>query len=482
MQMTKLKVIPMPKEVIGADADGDFKHIEVKPVIFAENSEFIDSVNVFNEYIFRLHNAVLENNKGGITLYSDTSLEKEAYRIECENDEVKVYAGDKIGADYALSTLLQVSEIRDGKLILPNVKITDKPDCEYRTLMVDLARKWHDFDILLKYVDMCYFYKVKYLHLHFMDNEGYTLPSKAFPKLPTEGKHYTAEQIKELNEYARLHGVEIIPEIEMPGHAAALVTAYPEIFMSSDPNGYNLENIWIKQIMCAGREDTINSIKILLNEVIELFPYSKYLHIGGDEAAIGVWAGCKYCLNYMKEHGIKDIHGLYSDFIRRITDTVLDMGKTPIVWEGFPKEGAENISRKVLVIAWESMYHMSYDLVDEGFNIVNASWQPMYITPGRFWTPYDILAWNIYNWQNFFYKSEAHLNPIHLQPTDKVKGASLCCWECTVEHEVNHLFGNLAAMSERTWNIRRYAEDEEFREKLDSVIPRIKTIIEWQLL
>ena len=157
MQMTKLKVIPMPKEVIGADADGDFKHIEVKPVIFAENSEFIDSVNVFKEYIFRLHNAELENNKGGITLYSDTSLEKEAYRIECESEEVKVYADDKSGADYALSTLLQLSEIRDGKLIFPNVKITDKPDCEYRTLMVDLARKWHDFDILLKYVDMCYF-------------------------------------------------------------------------------------------------------------------------------------------------------------------------------------------------------------------------------------------------------------------------------------------------------------------------------------
>ena len=121
---------------------------------------------------------------------------------------------------------------------------------------------------------------------------------------------------------------------------------------------------------------------------------------------------------------------------------------------------------------------MSYDLVEEGFDIVNASWQPMYITPGRFWTPYDILAWNIYNWQNFYEKSEAHLNPIHLQPTDKVKGAMLCCWECTFEDEKKHIFGNLAAMSERTWNIRRYAEDEEFREKMDYAIPRIQKIIE----
>ena len=375
----------MPKEVIGADADGDFKHIEVKPVIFAENSEFIDSVNVFNEYIFRLHNAVLENNKGGITLYSDTSLEKEAYRIECENDEVKVYAGDKIGADYALSTLLQVSEIRDGKLILPNVKITDKPDCEYRTLMVDLARKWHDFDILLKYVDMCYFYKVKYLHLHFMDNEGYTLPSKAFPKLPTEGKHYTAEQIKELNEYARLHGVEIIPEIEMPGHAAALVTAYPEIFMSSDPNGYNPENIWIKQIMCAGRGDTVNSIKILLNEVIEMFPYSKYLHIGGDEASIGEWQSCERTQRYMKTNNISSIDEMYAEFVKKVTDYILSKGKTPIVWEGFGKEYNDRIDKRVIVVSWENYYQTTMDLAQAGFTLINCSWQPLYIvTPIKY--------------------------------------------------------------------------------------------------
>lgn len=478
MQMTKLKVIPMPKEVAGADEDGNFGSIFVKAAIFTDNTDFTDGVNVFKEYILRLHNEVLENNKGGIVLYADATLEKEAYRIECKAAEIKVYASDKIGAGYALSTLLQLAELKDGMLIFPEVTVYDKPDCEYRSLMVDLARKWHEFDILLKYVDMCYFYKVKYLHLHFMDNESYTLPSAAFPKLPTDGRHYSAEQIKMLNEYAYLHGVEIIPEIEMPGHAAALVTAYSEIFMCSDPNGCNPENIWIKQIICAGSEAAMSSLKVLLNEVADMFPYSKYLHIGGDEAAIGVWAGCRHCLDYMKEHGIKDIHGLYSDFIKRATDTVIDIGKIPVVWEGFPKEEAEKISRKVLVVAWESMYHMSYDLVEEGFDIVNASWQPMYITPGRFWTPYDILAWNIYNWQNFYEKSEAHLNPIHLQPTDKVKGAMLCCWECTFEDEKKHIFGNLAAMSERTWNIRRYAEDEEFREKMDYAIPRIQKIIE----
>lgn len=478
MQMTKLKVIPMPKEVMGADENGDFKYIAVNTSIYSGNTAFNDCINAFREYVSRLYNITLENKNGGIVLYTDETLEKEAYRIECKAAEIKVYASEKTGAGYALSTLLQLAELKDGMLILPEVTVYDKPDCEYRSLMVDLARRWHDFDILLKYVDMCYFYKVKYLHLHFMDNESYTLPSAAFPKMPTENRHYTAEQIKTLNEYALSRNVEIIPEIEMPGHAAAAVNAYPELFMNIDPNGYNPENIWINLIMCAGNPITMDSIKTLLKEVAEMFPYSKYLHIGGDEAAIGVWAGCRHCLDYMKEYGIKDIHGLYSDFIRRVTDMVLDIGKTPIVWEGFPKEGAEKISRDVLVIAWESMYHMSYDLVEEGFNIVNASWQPMYITPGRYWNPYDILAWNIYNWQNFYEKSEAHLNPIHLQPTDKVKGAMLCCWECTFEDEKKHIFGNLAAMSERTWNIRRYAEDEEFREKMDYVIPRIQKIIE----
>lgn len=483
MPFTKLRVIPMPKEVYGEDAEGNFAITKICPKIYTDNADFEGYIASFIEYAARIHGVEFENAKGGIALYTDLGLAKGEYRIECDADGVKAYACEKDGAVNALATLLQLI-CPDGEHVdLPCVKIYDKPDCEYRSLMVDLARQWHDFETLFEYVDLCWLYKVKYLHLHFIDTQSYTLPSDVFPKVSTEGRHYTKEQIKELNEYAHARNVELIPEIEVPGHAAAMVNAYPELFANTleqndgdeaDPTAFktNFKN----NIICVGKPGIMDNIKKLVREIIAMFPYSKYLHIGGDEAEINEWNYCTDCKKYMAEHGIDGVRELYTHFTKLMTDLVLDLGRTPIVWEGFPKEGNEAISRDVLVIAWESYYHLAPDLVSEGFNIVNASWQPMYITPGRRWTPEDIMAWNVYNWNHWWPKSEARLNPIHLQPTKQVKGGILCAWECTYEQEIDAVRANLAALAERTWNIRRYADDAQFREKLDYVLEMAKQL------
>ena len=210
-------------------------------------------------------------------------------------------------------------------------------------------------------------------------------------------------------------------------------------------------------------------LRRLIEEIIEMFPDSHYLHLGGDEAEIDAWDKCADCTNYMRAHGIENAHALYSHFTKEITDLVLSLGKTPIVWEGFPKQGTEDISRDVLVIAWESYYHLAPDLIDEGFHIINASWQPLDITPNVHWSVENILAWNVYNWQHWWPKSEAHLNPIHLQPTERVLGGLLCALEWDYEGEIDVIKDNLAALAERTWSIRRFAEDSEFREKLAHV-------------
>jgi hexosaminidase len=185
-----------------------------------------------------------------------------------------------------------------------------------------------------------------------------------------------------------------------------------------------------------------------------MFPYSKYLHIGGDEATISLWDQCPHCKKYMQENNIDGIYDLYSDYVARISDKVLSYGKIPMVWEGFPKIGAERISKKVVVIAWESHYHLAPDLLSEGFSVINASWQPLYIVPWieYRWTPYDILDWNVYNWQHWWEKSYAALNPITVPETAKVLGSSLCAWESTYEQSASRIMENLAAMNERAWN------------------------------
>jgi hexosaminidase len=235
-------------------------------------------------------------------------------------------------------------------------------------------------------------------------------------------------------------------------------------------------------VVCAGNKATMDGIRTLIGEMCELFPDTPYIHIGGDEANINVWNSCPKCREYMDTNGISGVYELYSEFVGRTAKIVLDMGKTPIVWEGFPKEGIEYIPRETIVIAWETMYHMPYDLIAEGFKVINSSWKPLYVVPNpesRFnWGIPEILDWNVYNWQHWYEKSEAHLNPINVAPTEQVIGAMLCLWECTFEEEIGRGINNLSALSERTWNVKRRHGTLDFIHRARGAIHRIARLIQ----
>lgn len=477
MTVTKLNLIPTPKVVRGADANGDFAYVPVLPKV-ESCPAFAPCAGAFADYAARAYGIAFEIAPGGIVLWENSALAPGAYRIDVSEEGVRACASDMDGASCAMATLLQLLQGKNGAMSAPVVQIEDRPDSSYRSLMVDLARKWHPFACLRAYVDLCWLYKVKFLHLHFIDTQSWTLPSDVFPGLSTLGRHYTKEQIAELNAYAAERGVELIPEIETPGHAKAMVDAYPELFADTpvgepgedaDPTAFKTQHK--NNIICAGKPGLMDNLKLLLQEIMDMFPASRYIHIGGDEAEINHWNNCADCRKYMDENGISGVRELYSDFVRRITDLVLEMGRRPIVWEGFPKEGADKISRDVLVIAWESYYYLADAMVADGFEVVNAAWQPMYIVPNRFfWNSKDIMQWDIYSWYHPTKTSVTHLNPLHLQPTEQVLGGILCAWECSYEEAIMRIRENLAALSERTWNVRRCLEDDQFAEKLKTVM------------
>ena len=478
MAVTALPILPTPRTVIGEE---EKKYTAVALTVGADEALSV-AATTLAEYASRVLGVSLTSGEG-IIFSEDSSLAEGEYRLEIAEGRAKVFASEQTGAHYAAATLLQLAEVTEEGLSLPAVTIADKPEREYRALMIDLARRWHPFETVLEYVDLCYLYKVRFLHLHFIDTQSYTLPSRVLPKASTEGRHYSFEQIEELCRYADSRGVEIIPEIEVPGHSAAMIAAYPELFA----NTLTVENVVDKyalfnntqkhNVICVGKPDIMKSLRALTEEVIAMFPNSRYLHIGGDEAKIADWEYCTDCQRYMKKHGIGGAKALYTDFIRRMTDMVLELGRTPIVWEGFPREGSEAISRDVIVTAWESYYHLADELVEEGFKIINASWEPLYIVPeghrvvksGR-WTPEEVLEWSIFTWKNWNKKTVAHLNPIHLTPTEQVLGGQLCAWENDYDGEIFAVRENLPALAERTWTVRRRLEDSEFRAKLESTM------------
>lgn len=463
------KLIPEPKKVQMFEGEVGFLSS-----VHTENTEWDLYIDAFADSIYKIFDIKLVKKSGGIEVIYDASVEKEHYIID-SRDGVKIYSSCNSGVTYALSTLLQLLKCSENQLCINRVYIEDFADKSYRALMVDLARKWHPVKNVLKYIDVCYFAKLPYIHLHFIDDQSYTLPSNKFPDINNGCRHYSYDDIKDICDYAKARGITIIPEFETPGHAGFLVKNYPDIFSNVIDNADNAvlvtENgdvIKANNIVCAGSYKSFDGIKLLISEICEMFPDSPYIHIGGDEANIDAWNYCDCCKGYMKDNEIADVHELYSDFVARVAKLVLDMDRTPIVWEGFSKAGCYRIPRETIVIAWESYYNMSYDLLDAGFKIINASWQPLYIVPSpkHRWGASEIMDWNVYNWQHWWPKSQAKLNPITVQPTDNVLGAQICAWESTFDCCINFVMENTAALSERLWNTHRTITTEEFLSKL----------------
>ncbi len=472
MKKSEINLIPVPKEVSGT---GEL--FGINPCIMCEVPEWKELLKVAKSSFEKIFNVPLSEKGGGINLVFDETVKTGAYHLNGEG-EVTVLASDVEGCRYGIASAIQLIQKSDGELYFPQVKIYDYPEKEHRGFMVDLARWWHPKRTILAYLDLCFYYKIKYMHLHFVDYQRYTLPSKAFPKLPTDREHYSFEDIEEICKYAKERNITLIPEIEMPGHATPLNAEYPELFMDSTSDGY-LQKFNSVPIVCAGSEKCFEALTKLIDEVLEMFPDSPYIHLGGDEATIEVWEHCDVCRKYMEAHDLNSVKELYSDFTARITNYVLSKGRIPVVWEGFPREASHLISKDVIVMAWECYYNQPEDLLKDGFKIINCAWKPLYICPGTTdWTYKDVLRWDTYNMQNFSKKSRATLNPVNLPPSEKVLGAQLCAWEACYEYEVNYVTENMAAFAERIWSHTRICDDAEFDKKLSTIKSKALMLIQ----
>ena len=476
MKLSEISLIPVPKSV--RDPDGGT--VRVIPAVSVGCPEFESCAALLREcygkaYLVGGYTLGVGNGKGGILLQKMEELRPDGYRFRAEGDAVTLLASTVQGMLYAVATALQLLTPDGDFVSCPAVEIEDYPDKPYRALMVDVQNAFRPVRTIRKYIDVCFLYKISYLHLHFLDNAAYTLPSKVLPKLPTVGRSYTFEDIAEINRYAKERGVTIIPEFEVPGHAKCFTRAYPEIFLNQTEKGETAAAmrseigtvISSEDVICVGSERADQVLRALLAEVCEMFPDSPYIHIGGDEANALAWEHCPVCQRYRKARRLNDTGELYSEFVGRMAQTVIDLGRTPVVWEGFPARGAHLVPKQTIVCSWESHYISQKELLDAGFRITNGSWQPLYIVPGgtERWDTNDILAWDVCNWQHWWTESEASLNPIHIEPTDKLLGAQISSWGLSYEQDINFVMENLSALSERTWTTRRYCTDAEFNKK-----------------
>ena len=310
----------------------------------------------------------------------------ESYRLNIDPQGIEIIGSDHAGTFYGIQTLLQILETSKIKNV-PTVKsviIKDSPRFKWRGMMLDVARHMFPADFIKRYIDIIAAHKMNVFHWHLTEDQGWRMPIEKYPKLESiaawrketlighytdkprkfDGKPYggiyTRQEIVDIIGYAKERSVTIVPEIELPGHATAALSAYPELSCTGGP--HEAETLWgvHKEVYCAGNEETFVFLENVLKEVSEIFP-GPYIHIGGDECPKTRWKECQKCQKRIADEGLKDEHELQSYFIKRTEKILEKFGKRLVGWDEILEGG---LAPNAIVHSWRGM--------DGGIEAANA--------------------------------------------------------------------------------------------------------------
>lgn len=319
------------------------------------------------------HPASTWNGVNAIVLRRDTAagIPAEGYRIDISARRAQLSAGDDAGLFYGLQTLLQLADERGN---LPCVSIEDHPRYRYRGLHLDVCRHFFPVRFIKHYLDWMASCKLNTFHWHLTDDQGWRIEIKRYPRLTEVGAwrsksqigsyeekpatfefgryggFYTQDEIREVVAYAAERHITVIPEIEMPGHSLAALTAYPWLGCVNNPESYEIAG-WIcgpGNVLCPGKESTFEFLENVLDEVLALFP-TKLIHIGGDECQRTRWEACPDCQARIAAEGLHDETQLQSYLTHRIDSYLASKGRQLIGWDEIMEGG---LSPEAVVMSW----------------------------------------------------------------------------------------------------------------------------------
>jgi hypothetical protein len=374
-----------------------------------------------------------------------------SHAIASDGHRVLVTAADSAGAATAAASLLRRAQLQGERVSWPAFELVDGPDLPYRSFMVDMGRNPHGPETLRQVVDMLWFHRANVLHLHLTDDQLISWPSRAFPKLHSERSGWSWDDFVALEAYARARGVTIVPELDVPGHSTILRREYPEVFGETPTE--------LATLPSAQR-----GVETLLDEMLSVFASARYVHIGGDEA-----------------YGVPE--ELQRDFINRLHRFVSSRDRRTVVWEGpGPGTGENKVDEGVLHINWRTINFPAQDMLDAGYEVVNAAWYPMYVVdhyPRTMFTAVDVEA--CFDWDP---RRFGHIDPgtptftsPHVTDTRRgILGFAMPWWEGREENLMPLCLPRFAAVAEAAWDQDRpggyaahLAETERTRPRLLAV-------------
>ena len=500
-QINEINLIPQPSQIEALKGhfeitkktslsiiNGDDETLSVANyfnAIFSDASGYKLQINQLQQKTTKPHNITFEIAKD--------SIQKEGYQLSVSEKGIHLKANEAVGLFYGIQTLRQLLPLEiDGntavgvKWIVPAVNITDYPRFGWRGLHLDVSRHFFSTSFVKKYIDHMVRYKLNVFHWHLVDGPGWRIPIDAYPKLietgswrvdktkdpwgwqttemgkPTDGRpayggFYTKEDIKDVVKYASDRFVQVIPEIEMPGHSFAALVAYPELACVN--NDILKEGTNGKDVFCAGNEESFKFLEAVLDETMALFP-SKLIHIGGDEVWKAAWQNCPRCQMRMKEEGLKDEHELQSYFIKRMATYIESKGREIIGWDEILEGG---LAQNAKVMSWRGM--------DGGIKSANMG-HDVVMAPNTH-TYFDLYQGNpaieppAYSklFLTDVYKFDPVPENIEKSKQHHILGGHACLWTefvQTPEHAEYMLFPRLFALAETVWSAKENLNWDSF--------------------
>ena len=457
-------IIPLPKEMI--IENGTF---ELNKSISIEYDDLFEVEGEFLERILS-DQFKLDTGQNGkvLSLKKVNNYIKEGYQLKVNRNDVLIEASSREGIFYGIQTLIQLMELNkhENNIVLPTCKINDSPSFKHRGMLLDCCRHFFDKKVIKKYIDLLSQYKMNKLHWHLTEDQGWRIAIDKYPKLTSIGSqrkdssgsyggYYTKEDIKEIVDYAKNKHIEVIPEIEFPGHSQAAIAAYPHLSCTGKPIDVATEWGVFKDIYCAGNDSVFTFMEDVLGEVIELFP-SSFIHIGGDEAPKTRWENCPKCQKRMLEENLKDEHELQSYFIKRIEKYLNSRGKTLIGWDEILEGG---LAKNAVVQSWRGM-NGGIEAAKHGNKVIMSPTSHAYFD-------YSIKSTDM--------KQVYHFDPIPTE-LDSIQKQLVLGGECNLwsEHIPNEkkldemVFPRMLAMSEVLWSYPKERNYNAFLARADN--------------
>jgi hexosaminidase len=410
--------------------------------------------------------------------------DQEGYQLHVSAGCLSIGARRAAGLFYGIQTLAQLLPSGEpaAARVLPSVHITDRPRHSWRAFMLDSGRQYQTPDFIRRYLDMLAALKINVFHWHLTEGLGWRVEIKRYPRLtdvgarvatgPQQQGFYTQDEIREIVAYAAQRHIRVIPEIDVPGHSTAALTAHPEFSCRGQAPGPERPGSHSPVIFCAGKEPVYSFLEHIIDEVCGLFP-DEFIHLGGDEAPKDEWDQCPDCRRAIQDHGLSNSHQLQVHFSNRLAAMAAQRGKRVILWDDVVAQPGPAL-RADTVIHWWAQASRG----DHGLRAGLAQGHDVLCTPNYYtYLNFPVQPWSIYKDNRTFDLPTAYLqNPADvdritgLSDADRahVLGIGAALWsDGNVRQEMvdRRVFPRLMALAELMWHRGERLDVSDLRQR-----------------